>query len=153
MTAAEGDSAALARQIIDSSLYLVLGTADRDGRPWASPVYYAPSGYREFLWVSDPESRHSLNIEAREEVGIVIFDSTAPANTGQGVYMQAAAREVEGDERAAGIAIFAEHSRTHGAGEWTVEDVTEPAPLRLYRAVASEHFVLGEGSRRVAVSL
>jgi Pyridoxamine 5'-phosphate oxidase len=48
-----------AREMIDRSLYMVLGTADRDGRPWASSVYYAPSGYREFLWISDPDPRRA----------------------------------------------------------------------------------------------
>jgi Pyridoxamine 5'-phosphate oxidase len=31
-----------ARAIIDSSLYMTIDTADRDGRPWVSPVYFAP---------------------------------------------------------------------------------------------------------------
>jgi hypothetical protein len=33
-----GDVADLARSIIDTNLYLTLGTADRDGWRWVSPV-------------------------------------------------------------------------------------------------------------------
>jgi hypothetical protein len=33
------DLGAIARGIIDSNRYMVLGTADETGRPWASPVY------------------------------------------------------------------------------------------------------------------
>jgi hypothetical protein len=33
--------AAIARETIDASLYMTLATADHEGRPWASPVYYA----------------------------------------------------------------------------------------------------------------
>jgi hypothetical protein len=33
------DLASVARGIIDLNLYMTLGTADEDGRPWASPVY------------------------------------------------------------------------------------------------------------------
>jgi hypothetical protein len=36
------DLAAHARAIIDANLYLTLGTADPDGRPWTSLVYFAP---------------------------------------------------------------------------------------------------------------
>ena len=36
------DPAAHARALIDANLYMVLGTADEDGLPWATPVYYAP---------------------------------------------------------------------------------------------------------------
>ena len=64
----ERDFAAEGRAIIDANLYMVLGTADRAGRPWATPVYYAHADYREFLWVSKPEARHSRNLEAREAV-------------------------------------------------------------------------------------
>jgi Pyridoxamine 5'-phosphate oxidase len=70
---------------------MTLGTADETGRPWASPVYFAHADYREFVWVSKPGARHSRNIAARPEVGIVVFDSHAPIETGGGVYMSATA--------------------------------------------------------------
>jgi pyridoxamine 5'-phosphate oxidase-like protein len=38
------DPAAIARAIIDSDLYMALGTSDAGGRPWVSPVYYAAEG-------------------------------------------------------------------------------------------------------------
>lgn len=40
----ERDFAAEGRAIIDANLYMTLGTADRAGRPWVSPVYYAHIG-------------------------------------------------------------------------------------------------------------
>ena len=41
---------AMARGIVDGNSYMTLGTADADGLPWASPVWYATESYREFLW-------------------------------------------------------------------------------------------------------
>ena len=35
------DPAGLARAILDANPYMTLGTADKSGRPWVSPVYYA----------------------------------------------------------------------------------------------------------------
>ena len=145
--------AATARAIIDAGLYMVLGTADPEGRPWVSPVYYAPADYREFFWVSRPEARHSRNLEARPEVSIVIFDSTIPIGTGQGVYMSAVAQELRGDERAGGIEVFSRRSLAHGASDWMIKDVEAPAALRLYRATAEEHYVLGENDRRLPVTI
>jgi uncharacterized protein YhbP (UPF0306 family) len=132
---------------------MVLGTADAEGRPWVSPVYYAPNGYREFFWVSRPERRHSRNIAARREISIVIFDSSAPIGTGRGVYMSAVAEELAGDERSEGIEVFSRRSLAHGGNEWTLEHVEAPAPLRLYRATAIEHWVLGAGDERIPVRL
>ncbi len=49
------DLGAIAREIVDSSRYMTLGTADENGNPWVSPVYYASQGYTEFYWISSPE--------------------------------------------------------------------------------------------------
>ena len=103
------DLGAIARNIIDSNPYMTLATADEDGRPWASPAYYAHEGYAEFYWVSSPETTHSRNIAARPEVGIVIFDSRMPIGSGQGVYVGAIAKELGGAdlERASPASLVA----------------------------------------------
>jgi hypothetical protein len=132
----------VARTIIDRNRYMVLGTADEDGRPWVSPVYYAPSGYSELHWVSSPEAQHSRNLAVRPDLSIVVFDSQAPVGEGQGVYMSAVAELLTGADLERGIEIFSRVSVSHGAKGWTVEDVQPPAALRLYRARVSEHWVL-----------
>lgn len=137
----------LARTIIDSSLYLVLATADRSGCPWSSPVYFAHQDCREFFWVSSPVATHSCNIAERSQVSIVIFDSSAPIGTGQGVYMSAAAELVDGQEIEGGIDVFSRRSVGHGGGAWTADDVQGATGLRLYRAVADEHWILAKDGR------
>ena len=75
----------IATGIIDANHYMTLGTADADGRPWVSPVYYAAEGYAELFWVSCPDVTHSLNLAARPDLSIVIYDSRLPVGAGQGV--------------------------------------------------------------------
>jgi uncharacterized protein YhbP (UPF0306 family) len=152
---AEEHAVTAAKAIIDANLYMVLATADEDGNPWASPVYYAPDEYRDFFWVSRPEARHSRNIAARpgQAIAIVIFDSTVPAGTGRGVYMSAVARQLRDDETAEGLAVFSRRSLDHGQSEWTAKDVQPPAELRLYQATATDHYILGERDERVRVTL
>jgi Pyridoxamine 5'-phosphate oxidase len=153
VVAHDDDPAALARAIIDANLYMVLGTADAAGRPWVSPVYYASAGYREFVWLSSPEAKHSQNIQIRPEVGVVIFDSTVPIDTGQGVYMSAVARELNGAEIAGRIELFSQRSVSHGGRPFTPNDVRAPSRLRLYLATAHDHYVLETGiDRRIPVS-
>jgi nitroimidazol reductase NimA-like FMN-containing flavoprotein (pyridoxamine 5'-phosphate oxidase superfamily) len=134
--------AATGREIVDAGSYMVLGTADADGRPWASPVWYAPAGYREFFWVSSPEVQHSRNIAARPEISIVIFDSRQAIGTGQAVYMTATAEQVDGADEERGMEIFSRRSQTQGGRRWTVDDVRPPTPIRLYRATVTEHSML-----------
>jgi nitroimidazol reductase NimA-like FMN-containing flavoprotein (pyridoxamine 5'-phosphate oxidase superfamily) len=147
------DLAAAAREIIDSNLYMALGTADGEGRPWVSPVYFAREDYSSFLWISAPEATHSRNLVARPEVAIVIFDSQVPIGTGRGVYMAASAEQVADAELDRGLAVFSERSVRHGGKPFTRDQVLAPAKHRLYRAVASEQFILDPHDRRIPVPL
>jgi uncharacterized protein YhbP (UPF0306 family) len=133
---------AIARRVIDSNRFMTIGTADEEGVPWVSPVWYAPVEYREFFWVSSPDARHSRNIAARPQVSIVVFDSTAPVGAGQAVYVSAAAEELEGADLERGVGVYSRASVAGGSSEWRLEDVRAPAPYRLYRATATDHWAL-----------
>jgi hypothetical protein len=132
---------------------MVVATADPSGQPWASPVYFAPSGYRDFFWVSEPEATHSINLRDRREVGIVMFDSRVSLGKGQGVYILGVARELPAHETVEGIEIFSKRSVGHGGSEWSVEDVSPPARHRLFQATAEALYVLDDHDHRVEVSL
>ena len=133
-----------ARAIIDANRYMTLATADADGVPWASPVWFAPDG-RDFLWVSDPQAQHSHNLAARPDLAIVIFDSQVAPADAAALYMSAEAEQA--DE---GIDAFSAHSVAQGLPAYTLDDVTGAARLRLYRARVRERWLLGPGSRRIA---
>jgi len=140
---------ASAREILDANLYMTLGTADASGRPWVSPVYYATADYADFYWVSKPEATHSRNLVARPEASIVVFDSSVPIDTGQAVYTSVVARELTGAALERGIEIFSRGLQRHGERAWTPADVLAPARLRLYRATASDWWLLDERDQRV----
>jgi nitroimidazol reductase NimA-like FMN-containing flavoprotein (pyridoxamine 5'-phosphate oxidase superfamily) len=145
----EQDLGALARSIIDKNRYMTLATADAGGLPWVSPVWYAPKDGREFFWVSSPEARHSLNLAVRPQLAIVIFDSHL-AGGSEALYMSAVAEELAQVDDA--IAIFSRRSEAQGLPAWTRENVISPARHRMYRATASEQFVLDGLDRRLPVS-
>jgi nitroimidazol reductase NimA-like FMN-containing flavoprotein (pyridoxamine 5'-phosphate oxidase superfamily) len=147
------DLVAMAREVVEANVYLTLATADADGAPWASPVWYAHAEYREFFWVSRPEARHSRNIAVRPGIAIVIFDSTAAPGRAQAVYVEAHAEEVEEDDRARAMRTYSDRSEATGASRWTSEDVTGSAAHRLYRATATGHYVLGTQDRRLPVPM
>jgi uncharacterized protein YhbP (UPF0306 family) len=148
------DPAAIARKIVDKNLYMAVATADQSGQPWASPVFYAHSGYRDFFWVSEPDATHSRNLRERREVGGVIFDSKAKlGNNDQGVYVLGVARELPAHETTEGIQIYSQRSVELGGHRWTVEDVRDPSGHRLYQATAEALYVLDEDDHRIEVPL
>ena len=155
----QNDLATVAKDIIDSIRYMVLGTADDVGHPWVSPVYFASEKYREFYWMSSPEVRHSRNLLVRPEVSIVIFDSRIPVGMGQAVYMSATAEKLTGVDLERGVEIYNgrfQNPAEHGVRTIKLEDVRSPAPYRLYRATVLEHWILDPNTRpdnRISVTL
>jgi nitroimidazol reductase NimA-like FMN-containing flavoprotein (pyridoxamine 5'-phosphate oxidase superfamily) len=135
----------LARSVIDANRYMALGTADENGRPWVSPVWFASEDYRRFHWVSSPEARHSQNLSARPEVALAVYDSSVAPGTAEAVYMSGRAEELTGDELERGIELFDRVSQEDIARRWKLSEVQPPSLLRLYRATALEHFVLVRG--------
>lgn len=146
-----------AREIVDANQYMVLGTADASGRPWASPVWFAHHDYREFVWVSSPQVRHSRNVAERRHVGIVIFDSRVPVGAGQGVYLSCEAAVAPARDLDRLLDVFNRRSSASGGAVLRRPDVLGPtAEFRLYRAVASEASMLakdGQADHRVPVRL
>jgi pyridoxine/pyridoxamine 5'-phosphate oxidase len=130
-----------ARALLDANRYLILATADRDGRPWSSPVYFAAAERWEFYWVSAAEAQHSRNLAERPQVSLVVFDSTVEPYHGRAVYAAGEARELSGDDLNRGLEMYPGPSH-RGAAPITREDVTASSQYRLYRATASDLWVL-----------
>jgi nitroimidazol reductase NimA-like FMN-containing flavoprotein (pyridoxamine 5'-phosphate oxidase superfamily) len=126
---------AVAKKIIDANKYMTLGTGDADGHPWVSPVYFTPDGYTDLYWISRPEARHSRNIAVRPDVSIVVFDSTVPLFGGEAVYVSARAGLVPDDEVERCTEIY-------NARLPELRPFRSDQPFRLYRARATEMFVL-----------
>jgi pyridoxine/pyridoxamine 5'-phosphate oxidase len=141
------------RAIVDANTYMTLATADEQGIPWASPVWYATADCREFIWVSSPQARHSRNIAVRPELAIVIFDSQQRPGTGDAVYLSATAGLVPGTELDHALGIFSTASQAQGLAAWNRSDVQPSARLRLYHATALEHFLLSATDERLPVVL
>lgn len=141
----------MARRIVAAASTLTLATAGADGRPWATPVWYASRGWEEFVWASRPEARHSRNIGLSAMVAGVVIDPAAAPGEPAAVYVEALAHEVADGDRPTALALYSERSQAAGFGPWDETRVTAPAPHRLYRATVERVYVLGEGDRRIAI--
>jgi nitroimidazol reductase NimA-like FMN-containing flavoprotein (pyridoxamine 5'-phosphate oxidase superfamily) len=131
---------ARAEAVIAANKYLTLATVDGGGRPWATPVYFTPDGHEHFYWVSSPAARHSLNIAADPNVSIVIFDSTVAIGKGQAVYLSATAHLVPDDELVDRARFYA--GRYPELREFSADELRAPGDIRLYRATATEAWIL-----------
>jgi pyridoxine/pyridoxamine 5'-phosphate oxidase len=158
MVGSEAQLEAMARRIIDGNRYMTIATVGEDGRPWVTPVYFNPDGYRHMYWISSPEARHSRNLAIQPAVSIVVFDSQV--RIGEAVYMRAHAQKIM--EPTSEECAIAFQPRFEGVKAFGPDELRPPAKLRLYRATVTEHWVLIRGDdpvwrrgtdSRVAVSL
>jgi hypothetical protein len=121
-----------AKEIIEQVLYITIGSVSKDGQPWNAPVFSAYDQDYNFYWGSNADSQHSRNVRDTGRVFLVIYDSTAPAGHGEGVYVQAAARELSdpGEINEAHSLLQARRDSPY----WKLEQVQGEAPVRLYKA-------------------
>ncbi|RKT79702.1 pyridoxamine 5'-phosphate oxidase [Terracoccus luteus] len=137
------DDTRLARGILDAATYVVLSTADADGVPWATPVWFAAERYRSLWWVSRPGARHSLNLAARPRFAAIAFDGAARPGTGQGLYLAGRATVVTAaDDATHGLSLFTAELARQGADPFDPSLVGEGAAFRLYRAVVEQAWIL-----------
>lgn len=95
--------------ILKKIQYITVATVCADGSPWNTPV--APTFNEELLfrWGSNEQSVHSANIRSEKRVFVVVYDSTVPEGTGEGVYMQGEAVELDEYEGTLRIYTFHPH--------------------------------------------
>ena len=149
------DLGQLARDVLDSVRYVVLGTIDEDGRTRTSPVYFTPHRYEDLYWVSDRTTHHSANLHRDPRVSGVVFDSTLPPGRGQAVYVTGTAREVPEDELDQHLPVAFDPER-RGGRRFGPEELVGDADLRLWVLrverwevhVAAGHPTLGTGRDR-----
>ncbi|MFF1573201.1 pyridoxamine 5'-phosphate oxidase family protein [Leifsonia sp. NPDC058292] len=130
-------------RVIAANLYLVVATTDDDGRPWVSPVFFAPLGEESLCWVSSPDSRHSRNIAQRPDVAITVFDSGVAVGRAEAAYFEATASRASADDLPE--ALSALNGRLPVGKQVAESDLEPEGPMVLYRADIDRRFVLVRG--------
>ena len=110
-----------AKEIISKIIYITIATVSKDGDPWNSPVYSAYDEQYNFYWASWKDNVHSKNIHATGKAFLVIYDSTVPEGTGEGVYVQAKALKL----------LYERKNKSPR----NVEEFLGDYPRRVYRAI------------------
>ena len=138
------DNNAHARAILDANRYVTLATADEQGNPWATPVWFAPDGLDRILWLSWPGSRHSQLIASRPEIALTVFDSTVAPGGAAALYATARAAQCPEDLLDRSLAVFNDRSVAQGLPAFSTVQVSAPARLRLYAADLVDVWVLDQ---------
>lgn len=126
-----------ARRIIESIAYATVATTDDAGRPWNSPVHTVHDDQYNFYWFSDVQAQHSLNVRTSGRAFLVIYDSTVPAGEGEGVYIDAVAKELNDPEEIR----YARYLKKGPGYDASPEGFMGDSPRRVYKAVPERVWV------------
>lgn len=147
------DSVARGAAIILNSRYLTLATAG-EGGAWASPVSYTRGRDGHLYYYSALAARHSRNIAAHHQAAAAIFDSQASSDDADGIQLKVDAEVVSETQVAH---IHGHYYRTmwpdpteRANWEQMLHHFKAPGPLRFYRLIIREAFVLDLAAYEVA---
>ena len=131
------------KDIIRKILYITIATSNSKGEPWNSPVYSAFDKDYNFYWASWKESQHSKNIKENSQIFIVIYDSTVPEGTGEGVYIKAKAYELS-DIKEISHALSCLDGRVNKKSH-SPQDFLGNMPRRVYKAIPEKVWTNTDG--------
>ena len=128
-----------AKEIIEKIDYVTIASVSENGDPWNAPVFSAYDKDYNFYWGTHKESQKARNIKANGKVFLVIYDSTVPSGTGEGVYVKAKAKQLtDPDEVKQAFDLL---KTRHDAPFWEFEAVqggADPTLLRYIRTSLDE---------------
>ncbi|MEO6761258.1 MAG: pyridoxamine 5'-phosphate oxidase family protein [Candidatus Saccharimonadales bacterium] len=135
-------------KIIKSINYATIATASKGGIPWNSPVAHNYDEQLNIYWFSDKNNHHSRNVRDNTRVFIVIYDSTAPEGEGEGVYIQATAKELSDPEEI----MFARRIKKGPGYDKPADDFLGDSVRRVYKATP-EHIWINDAEEKNGVFL
>lgn len=131
------------KEILERIAYMNIASITPEGTPWNSPVYISYDNDLNFFWVSWNKNQHSVNIRNNPHVFVTIYDSTVPAGTGVGVYMEGKAFEITNLMEA--IRALKTHYGREKRNPRDVIEFMKKFPRRAYKFVPDKAWINVDG--------
>jgi pyridoxine/pyridoxamine 5'-phosphate oxidase len=125
-----------AKEIIEKIQYVTIASVTEDGMPWNSPVFAAYDEDFNFYWGTHSDSQKAKNIRSNGNVFLVIYDSTVPSGTGEGVYIKAIAQQIPDPNEVK--RVFGLLRDRHATSFWDFAAVSQEGPIRLFKATPQQ---------------
>lgn len=140
----------IAKEIIQSNIYLTLGTSDGE-IPWTAPLFYACSNNYIFYFISQLDCLHVKHILHNPSVSFAIFDSHQKEGTGNGIQASGKAFILNNNELDEAFTYY--HT---SFVSMTKKNFTGKAPYRFFKIIPENFYILDpdtQTDKRVIVNL
>ncbi len=148
----KGDSyKKIVKRIIESNNYMVIATADSEGNPWASALFYVHDKDYAFYFLSAIDSRHIKNIGGNSVASFVIFDSRQKIGQSDSVQAECKISEVNKNQLEDVIKLYVKKlfpkSNVPATDRYPMGAYTEPAEFRFFKISISKLYISGTDQR------
>jgi uncharacterized protein YhbP (UPF0306 family) len=110
----------LARSLLDASCLCAIATVGKGGRAHINTAYFAVSTRLDLVWLSDPSSRHSRNIQTRSTVAVAVYNSEQSWGApDRGIQLFGVARETRGGDAPEAERIYLERFPSYDAAAFS----------------------------------
>lgn len=125
----------IAQAIIDTNIYLTLGTTDGT-TSWVAPLFYCADNKNQLYVISQPSSRHIRDIASNRHISFAIFDSHAEEGKGNGIQATGIMKECKGTQIANALRFY------HTNFIPCTKDSFTKGPYRLYKITPKKIYIL-----------
>lgn len=125
------------RELLKTVRHVAIATVNSDGSPHNTPVCAGFDGELRMYWVSNINSLHSQNIDRSGQAFVAVFNSL---ENGDGLYIQATARQLEPGELAPGLKVCNDVRTEHGRDPLN-EEFLESSEQQIYCAIPEKLWV------------
>jgi uncharacterized protein YhbP (UPF0306 family) len=141
-----------AKRVIEKNFFMTVSTADIDGSPWISPLYYAFDDSYTFYWYSSKLTKHSGIITRNNRVAVTIFNSNLTENDLGGVFFTGKAYELDEKELSHALDVYFTRTFPHDPDSKQQmiarpNDFLGDSALRMYKFVPEKVYVTGEATK------
>jgi uncharacterized protein YhbP (UPF0306 family) len=102
----QSDLRARVAAYLETHTTLALATAGPDGVPQAAPLFYASDAALNLIFLSAPDSRHSLNLARNPAAAASIYDEVWEWQAIRGLQIEGSVERLEGAERERALVLY-----------------------------------------------
>jgi uncharacterized protein YhbP (UPF0306 family) len=107
-----------ARRLLDACTLCAIATTSPAGRPHINTAYFALTDRSDIVWISEPSSRHAINLRANASAAVAVYDSSQRwGGLDRGIQLFGSAREASKRTAARVEAAYARRFRAYGPGQ------------------------------------
>jgi uncharacterized protein YhbP (UPF0306 family) len=141
-----------ARRLLDASTLCAIATTSPRGRPHVNTAYFALTNQFDIVWLSEPSSRHSINLRANSAAAVTVYDSSQRwGGSDRGIQLFGSARDASKRSAADAEAAYARRFSAYEPGQLVAYRfyVFHPTSVKLFdeRAFGAGVFVTARVDR------